>query len=167
MENPPSVTGRALARVVYDAIVSIKSFGIATPPVRKFISLLNVLFFESFIRFETSHIDSAQSSRSPGCSSETLVFRLSAVWRTQLPWYSKEILRVLFSAKMALIACFARHAAARWGVVQLVGHLTVNEDGEGSNPSAPANFSALQSFSTGNPASVQPRHPPSMDSTFV
>src|SRR5271167_4310892 len=29
----------------------------------------------------------------------------------------------------------------RWGVVQLVGHLTVNEDGEGSNPSAPANFS--------------------------
>ena len=31
---------------------------------------------------------------------------------------------------------------ARWGVVQLVGHLTVNEDGEGSNPSAPANFLA-------------------------
>ena len=30
---------------------------------------------------------------------------------------------------------------ARWGVVQLVGHLTVNEDGEGSNPSAPAKFS--------------------------
>ena len=28
----------------------------------------------------------------------------------------------------------------RWGVVQPVGHLTVNEDGEGSNPSAPANF---------------------------
>jgi hypothetical protein len=28
----------------------------------------------------------------------------------------------------------------KWGVVQLVGHLTVNEDGEGSNPSAPANF---------------------------
>jgi hypothetical protein len=32
-------------------------------------------------------------------------------------------------------------ATLRWGVVQLVGHLTVNEDGEGSNPSAPANFS--------------------------
>ena len=28
----------------------------------------------------------------------------------------------------------------RWGVVQPVGHLTVNEDGEGSNPSAPANL---------------------------
>jgi hypothetical protein len=27
-------------------------------------------------------------------------------------------------------------------VVQLVGHLTVNEDGEGSNPSAPANFTS-------------------------
>jgi hypothetical protein len=34
----------------------------------------------------------------------------------------------------------ALRSAARWGVVQLVGHLTVNEDGEGSNPSAPANF---------------------------
>jgi hypothetical protein len=34
-------------------------------------------------------------------------------------------------------------AIARWGVVQLVGHLTVNEDGEGSNPSAPANFSTV------------------------
>src|ERR1700720_4103482 len=32
------------------------------------------------------------------------------------------------------------HANPRWGVVQLVGHLTVNEDGEGSNPSAPAKF---------------------------
>ena len=31
--------------------------------------------------------------------------------------------------------------AARWGVVQPVGHLTVNEDGGGSNPPAPANFS--------------------------
>ena len=29
-------------------------------------------------------------------------------------------------------------ANPRWGVVQPVGHLTVNEDGEGSNPSAPA-----------------------------
>ena len=27
----------------------------------------------------------------------------------------------------------------RWGVVQPVGHHTVNVDGEGSNPSAPAN----------------------------
>jgi hypothetical protein len=28
-----------------------------------------------------------------------------------------------------------------WGVVQLVGHLTVNEDGVGSSPTAPAKFS--------------------------
>jgi hypothetical protein len=34
----------------------------------------------------------------------------------------------------------AATAKPRWGVVQPVGHLTVNEDGEGSNPSAPANF---------------------------
>jgi hypothetical protein len=27
-----------------------------------------------------------------------------------------------------------------WGVVQSVGHLTVNEDGVGSSPTAPANF---------------------------
>jgi hypothetical protein len=27
-----------------------------------------------------------------------------------------------------------------WGVVQLVGHLTVNEDGVGSSPTAPAKF---------------------------
>ena len=46
------------------------------------------------------------------------------------------------------------HANPRWGVVQLVGHLTVNEDGEGSNPSAPANsllenlIQAIQSFFT-------------------
>ncbi len=29
---------------------------------------------------------------------------------------------------------------ADWGVVQLVGHLTVNEDGVGSSPTAPAKF---------------------------
>jgi hypothetical protein len=42
------------------------------------------------------------------------------------------------------------HANPRWGVVQLVGHLTVNEDGEGSNPSAPANF-PLQNPTTALP----------------
>ena len=47
----------------------------------------------------------------------------------------------------ARLACWLRPspklptAKPRWGVVQPVGHLTVNEDGEGSNPSAPANFS--------------------------
>jgi hypothetical protein len=33
---------------------------------------------------------------------------------------------------------------SNWGVVQLVGHLTVNEDGEGSNPSAPAKISTVE-----------------------
>ena len=35
---------------------------------------------------------------------------------------------------------FRKPSPLRWGVVQPVGHLTVNEDGEGSNPSAPANL---------------------------
>jgi hypothetical protein len=30
-----------------------------------------------------------------------------------------------------------------WGVVQSVGHLTVNEDGGGSSPPAPANVKAF------------------------
>ena len=40
--------------------------------------------------------------------------------------------------KMDVLGMFGG-VSGRWGVVQLVGHLTVNEDGEGSNPSAPAN----------------------------
>ncbi len=61
----------------------------------------------------------------------------------------------------------------RWGVVQSVGHLTVNEDGGGSNPPAPASLSSVnslgrrQSFAVGKPASSQPFHPPSIDSTLV
>ena len=56
--------------------------------------------------------------------------------------------RMLFLLKSCAADCAARpdcfgSAASsqsdRWGVVQPVGHLTVNEDGEGSNPSAPAN----------------------------
>ena len=41
---------------------------------------------------------------------------------------------------------------SRWGVVQLVGHLTVNEDGEGSNPSAPAKFPPFKNDSIDVPA---------------
>jgi hypothetical protein len=59
-------------------------------------------------------------------------------------------------------------AKRRWGVVQPVGHLTVNEDGEGSNPSAPANFSGFSGESSATnlwllasrrPASPSNRHP--------
>src|SRR5689334_10789996 len=63
--------------------------------------------------------------------------------------------------------------ATRWGVVQSVGHLTVNEDGGGSNPPAPASFSrgnqnqtSCQPLAVGNPADTQPFQPPSMDSTL-
>ena len=65
------------------------------------------------------------------------IARLGPVWA---PWYLREILRARFSAKTTPSrAANLLPAIARWGVVQLVGHLTVNEDGEGSNPSAPAN----------------------------
>jgi hypothetical protein len=36
--------------------------------------------------------------------------------------------------------CGGAYLVGCWGVVQSVGHLTVNEDGGGSNPPAPANF---------------------------
>jgi hypothetical protein len=51
--------------------------------------------------------------------------------------------------RLRLLASALPEAAAansRWGVVQPVGHLTVNEDGEGSNPSAPANLIDSQLF---------------------
>ena len=34
-----------------------------------------------------------------------------------------------------------------WGVVQLVGHLTVNEDGVGSSPTAPAKLIVVEKSS--------------------
>ena len=44
----------------------------------------------------------------------------------------------------------------RWGVVQPVGHHTVNVDGEGSNPSAPANFFAelSENFAAKHPEKI-------------
>src|SRR4029077_18290636 len=47
-----------------------------------------------------------------------------------------------------------------WGVVQPVGHHTVNVDGEGSNPSAPANLPSVRfkyRFQSQNP-DVSQRH---------
>jgi hypothetical protein len=66
---------------------------------------------------------------------------IQAAWHQWPTWYSMQILRAVFSAKVALFSVFSPNTRfARWGVVQPVGHLTVNEDGEGSNPSAPAKF---------------------------
>jgi hypothetical protein len=48
-----------------------------------------------------------------------------------------------FVSSVAVGALPLAVSLTRWGVVQLVGHLTVNEDGEGSNPSAPANLQFL------------------------
>jgi hypothetical protein len=52
--------------------------------------------------------------------------------------------RVILEASFAVaFACGGAYFAGDWGVVQSVGHLTVNEDGGGSNPPAPANFLRL------------------------
>jgi hypothetical protein len=56
--------------------------------------------------------------------------RWLAVWRGN---ESKNTTGLPFGSKI-LTAAFPY----RWGVVQPVGHRTVNADGEGSNPSAPA-----------------------------
>src|SRR5579859_527563 len=47
-------------------------------------------------------------------------------------------------------ACGGAYPVNCWGVVQSVGHLTVNEDGGGSNPPAPANLLKISSL-TSNP----------------
>jgi hypothetical protein len=49
--------------------------------------------------------------------------------------------RVILEGLFAVdFACGGAYPVGCWGVVQSVGHLTVNEDGGGSNPPAPANF---------------------------
>src|SRR5215467_7674450 len=64
---------------------------------------------------------------------------------------SRAILERYFArvfSRNAVRAVLASRSArtARWGVVQPVGHLTVNEDGEGSNPSAPAKLTVFLFF---------------------
>jgi hypothetical protein len=54
-----------------------------------------------------------------------------------------------------------------WGVVQSVGRRTVNADGVGSNPTAPARLPAAYPFVVGKPAAIQPFQPPSMEMTLV
>ena len=59
------------------------------------------------------------------------IFSQVASRRTQ-PCYLRNTLAVdTHAAGAYFVGC--------WGVVQPVGHLTVNEDGGGSNPPAPAN----------------------------
>src|SRR5439155_75198 len=58
-------------------------------------------------------------------------------------WYLKISLARIFlrpSPPTSSVFLQSWRIATRWGVVQSVGHLTVNEDGGGSNPPAPANF---------------------------
>ena len=51
---------------------------------------------------------------------------------------SRVILEALFAVDFGYGGAYP---VGCWGVVQSVGHLTVNEDGGGSNPPAPAKFS--------------------------
>ena len=92
------------------------------------------------------------------------------------PWYLTRSLVRFFAAEPAYFQRFPAIAGNQhcWGVVQSVGHLTVNEDGGGSNPPAPAIFIRKQiargggyPLAVGSPAETQPFQPPSMDSTFV
>jgi hypothetical protein len=56
-------------------------------------------------------------------------------------WPRRRRSRVIVGAHFAVdCACGGAYLVGCWGVVQSVGHLTVNEDGGGSNPPAPANF---------------------------
>src|SRR5215468_10667792 len=62
--------------------------------------------------------------------------------RGTVPWYFRRTPARPFGggAYLRSVSPKPSGVAARWGVVQPVGHLTVNEDGGGSNPPAPANF---------------------------
>src|SRR5260370_42391874 len=65
------------------------------------------------------------------------------IWPRPLPragsWYLRRTLRRSFAAEPTYLDATPAGGADehRWGVVQLVGHPTVNEDREGSDPSAP------------------------------
>src|SRR6516225_11186798 len=68
--------------------------------------------------------------------------------RNQIPrpfsgYYWRAILDTWCAAgsadRLICVGLSRKQVSLSWGVVQPVGHLTVNEDGEGSNPSAPAN----------------------------
>ncbi len=89
-------------------------------------------------------------------------------WPRAGSWYLRGILRRSFCGGAYSIprAPAGRGPWHAWGVVQLVGHLTVNEDGEGSNPSAPAKSlrpraqgASLWRSATLHPASPSSRRP--------
>jgi hypothetical protein len=144
-ENPPSVTESALSRFRYDAIVSNKSFRIATARRNYMPLLISCSSFTRSVHLAAHEIlrlrvfDAHRKAVDSGFFEE---ITNHAVWPVPASWYLREILRTrFFSRRLLHIARFrSSPAIARWGVVQLVGHLTVNEDGEGSNPSAPAKF---------------------------
>jgi hypothetical protein len=79
----------------------------------------------------TSHATPLHASDSSGDSADAFFF-----WKKPCGTRSRVILEALFAVDFA---CGGAYPVGCWGVVQSVGHLTVNEDGGGSNPPAPAN----------------------------
>ncbi len=171
------LTGQCKTRAVLDAIVSNKTFWIATSASGCSQTLSgNFLYrtcgtFKSFKQFlrllvSTGMMNEVKANRSLSVRTSLLLMHQSTVRSLMQERIEKfkhfftnifdegicqgqgrGILEIPSAALIASeptlfrVAPASRGSAARrWGVVQLVGHLTVNEDGEGSNPSAPAKF---------------------------
>ena len=124
------------------AIVSNNSFRIATLPRKTTSSVYSFLACILSVHFVDFDIDELVS-----CSDAIFLnfprnLALIDRWGQYNPrGILERYFGVVFSRRLLHFARLrSSPAIARWGVVQLVGHLTVNEDGEGSNPSAPANF---------------------------
>ena len=152
--------------VTKDLIVSNKIFGNATskPVLSRASNRRNV--FEELKLFEkfTTYARASDWNRPPSIGNISV--RLSLIEPTYSCGFASFVSCVLYALVTAialllisfcvlfclcllsrpprrslLFRCFPKQSQSRWGVVQPVGHLTVNEDGEGSNPSAPANIS--------------------------
>ena len=87
---------------------------------------------------DSSRLGGALRCTSPCAPPTPLAFRMALRKNFRRSCYLRWILRRSQSAaEFSLL--WSRSAAVNcWGVVQPVGHHTVNVDGEGSNPSAPA-----------------------------
>ena len=165
-QGVPRVNRTVQTRVVLDALVSNKTFGNATSaPTANFLtrSKTSNKIEGSLVSTGTTNELRANRSQCARTSLSILTYPLSRSlmlerreklkhffnafltghWPRAGSWYLRGILRRSFCGEAYSIprAPAGRDPWHAWGVVQLVGHLTVNEDGEGSNPSAPAKFS--------------------------
>jgi hypothetical protein len=135
-----------LTRLVIDRIVSDKTFWNATFTHGFFLKNFREASFhkanDAFKQFETIAAArlAVNSDKTPLNSSDTCGDSVDSFFfgMDLCGTRSRAILDVLFAVDFA---CGGAYPVGCWGVVQSVGHLTVNEDGGGSNPPAPAKFS--------------------------